>query len=108
MIFINPIEHIYNDLSLQYRVFLQHIETARMKIASSELVSIVSNTIPKWQIIENKQLFRKFEFKDFSQAFGFMSRVSLEAEKMDHHPNWSNVYSKVEVRMQKIVREFFF
>lgn len=42
------------------------------------------------------KLYRKFEFKDFSQAFGFMARVALEAEKMDHHPEWKNVWNTVE------------
>ncbi|HLX93007.1 MAG TPA: 4a-hydroxytetrahydrobiopterin dehydratase [Puia sp.] len=46
---------------------------------------------------ENNTLYRKFEFKDFSQAFGFMARVALEAEKMDHHPLWTNVYNRVEI-----------
>ena len=40
---------------------------------------------------------RKFTFKDFNQAFGFMARVALVAEKMDHHPEWSNVYKTVDV-----------
>ena len=46
---------------------------------------------------KNNQLYRKFEFKTFSEAFAFMTRVALAAEKMDHHPNWSNVYNKVEI-----------
>jgi 4a-hydroxytetrahydrobiopterin dehydratase len=49
-----------------------------------------------WQEQDNK-LYRKFEFKNFSEAFAFMTRVALEAEKMDHHPLWTNVYNKVEV-----------
>ena len=43
------------------------------------------------------KLYRKFEFKNFSEAFAFMTRVALEAEKMNHHPTWSNVYNKVEI-----------
>lgn len=46
---------------------------------------------------ENNKLYRKFEFKNFSEAFAFMTRVALEAEKMDHHPLWTNVYNLVEV-----------
>ena len=42
---------------------------------------------------------KKFVFKDFNEAFGFMSRVALAAEKMDHHPEWFNVYKTVEVTL---------
>jgi 4a-hydroxytetrahydrobiopterin dehydratase len=46
---------------------------------------------------QNNSLYRKFEFKDFSEAFAFMTRVALEAEKMNHHPVWTNVWNKVEI-----------
>ncbi len=46
---------------------------------------------------ENNQLKRSFQFKNFVEAFGFMTKVALVAEKMNHHPNWSNVYNKVEI-----------
>ena len=46
---------------------------------------------------ENNKLYRKFSFKNFSEAFAFMTRVALAAEKMDHHPEWKNVYNTVEV-----------
>jgi 4a-hydroxytetrahydrobiopterin dehydratase len=49
-----------------------------------------------WQQTEN-QLYRKFSFSDFSEAFAFMTRVAIEAEKMDHHPRWSNVWNTVEI-----------
>jgi 4a-hydroxytetrahydrobiopterin dehydratase len=48
---------------------------------------------------ENNSLKQVFEFKNFVEAFGFMSRVALIAEKMNHHPNWSNVYNKVEISL---------
>lgn len=49
-----------------------------------------------WQEKDNT-LYKKFEFKNFSEAFAFMMRVALEAEKMNHHPLWTNVYNKVEI-----------
>jgi 4a-hydroxytetrahydrobiopterin dehydratase len=48
---------------------------------------------------ENNQLKRNFEFKNFVEAFGFMSKVALVAEKMDHHPEWKNVYNRVEIAL---------
>ena len=49
-----------------------------------------------WKEADNK-LYRKFEFADFSEAFAFMTRVALAAEKMNHHPLWTNVYNTVEI-----------
>jgi 4a-hydroxytetrahydrobiopterin dehydratase len=49
-----------------------------------------------WTETDNK-LYRKFKFKDFSEAFGFMTRVAIAAEKADHHPTWSNTYNTVEI-----------
>ncbi len=49
-----------------------------------------------WQEQENT-LYRKYEFKDFSEAFAFMTRVAMIAEKMNHHPKWTNVWNTVEL-----------
>lgn len=49
-----------------------------------------------WEEKDNA-LYAKFEFRNFSEAFAFMTRVAMEAEKMDHHPKWTNVYNTVEV-----------
>ncbi len=46
---------------------------------------------------ENNQLKRSFKFTNFIEAFGFMAKVALIAEKMNHHPNWSNVYNTVDI-----------
>lgn len=45
----------------------------------------------------NNKLYKKYKFKNFSEAFAFMTRVALIAEKMDHHPLWTNVYNTVEI-----------
>jgi len=53
-----------------------------------------------WREVEGRDAIAKtFTFEDFNQAFGWMSRVALVAEKMDHHPEWSNVYRTVEVTL---------
>ena len=48
---------------------------------------------------EDDKLQRSFKFKDFSEAFAFMARVALAAEKMDHHPEWTNVYNTVDIKL---------
>jgi 4a-hydroxytetrahydrobiopterin dehydratase len=53
-----------------------------------------------WQKSEAKSaIFRSFKFKTFNEAFAFMTRVALKAEKMDHHPEWFNVYNRVDVTL---------
>ncbi len=51
-----------------------------------------------WQEEDNK-LKKDFQFKDFTEAFGFMAKVAIIAEKMDHHPYWSNVYNQVSIHL---------
>jgi len=51
-----------------------------------------------WEEKDNK-LYKKFTFKNFSEAFAFMTRIALIAEKMDHHPYWINVYNQVEISL---------
>ncbi len=54
--------------------------------------------LPGWSTVEGRDaITRRFTFKDFNAAFGFMTRVALKADQMDHHPEWSNVYNKVDV-----------
>ena len=48
---------------------------------------------------ENNKLVREFKFDDFTQAFGFMTKVAIHAEKMNHHPNWSNVWNTVTIEL---------
>ncbi|XP_053421932.1 pterin-4-alpha-carbinolamine dehydratase 2 isoform X1 [Nycticebus coucang] len=51
------------------------------------------------ELSERDAIYKEFSFKNFNQAFGFMSRVALQAEKMNHHPEWFNVYNKVQITL---------
>lgn len=56
--------------------------------------------LPGWTLDEEQRaISRNFRFHDFAQAFGFMSQMAIVSEKMDHHPEWFNVYNRVEVRL---------
>ena len=58
----------------------------------------LSTTLPSWQLVEGRDAIRReFRFRDFSEAWGFMARVALLAEAQDHHPEWSNVWNRVEI-----------
>ncbi|XP_043510240.1 probable pterin-4-alpha-carbinolamine dehydratase [Frieseomelitta varia] len=53
-----------------------------------------------WSVQQNRDaIYKEFLFKNFNQAFGFMTKVALQAEKMDHHPEWFNVYNKVNITL---------
>lgn len=57
-------------------------------------------TLPQWRVSDDATgISRTVRFKDFVGAFGFMSRVALLAERADHHPEWSNVYNRVDIRL---------
>ena len=64
---------------------------------NDELLSLLNND---WKIVDNRNaIFKKFKFKSFIQAFSWMTSVAIIAEKMDHHPEWANVYNTVEVTL---------
>jgi 4a-hydroxytetrahydrobiopterin dehydratase len=64
--------------------------------AHKEALSILTG----WTLVEGREaMSKRFVFRDFNEAFGWMSRVALLAEKLDHHPEWSNVYKTVEVTL---------
>ena len=69
------------------------------KVLSSDVLSkLIDQEALDWKIIEDgKKIKKTFKFKSFIEAFSFMSKVAIYAEKKDHHPEWSNVYNKVEI-----------
>jgi 4a-hydroxytetrahydrobiopterin dehydratase len=71
-----------------------------MKKLEGDARKAALKAIPRWSEVQTRDaITRKFVFADFNEAFGFMSRVALMAEKMDHHPEWFNVYKTVEVTL---------
>ena len=70
----------------------QKLDAAQRKAALDELAG--------WKMVEGRDaITRTLKFADFSEAFGFMTRVALAAEKLDHHPEWSNVWNRVEITL---------
>src|SRR5690554_2607928 len=69
-----------------------------MKSSSVLGASTAVEQVPGWGVEEGRDAIRReFTFKSFNEAFGFMTRVALKAEKMNHHPEWCNVYNRVTV-----------
>ena len=58
----------------------------------------LGQVLPHWRLVSGRDAIRRdFSFRDFNEAWGFMSRVALLAEKHDHHPEWANIWNKVEI-----------
>ena len=66
-------------------------------LQADELISL-HKELPNWEINHSK-LRREWQFKNFVEAFGFLTKVAIIAEAMNHHPNWSNVYGKVIIEL---------
>jgi len=63
-------------------------------------IAALATALPAWaQQDDGKAIHRSFRFKDFSEAWGFMARVALLAEQLGHHPDWSNVWNRVEITL---------
>ena len=67
------------------------------RLNESQLTALAT-THPNWSV-EGEKLRRDFQFSNFVEAFGFMSKVALLAESRNHHPNWSNVYNRVSIEL---------
>lgn len=71
---------------------------ARPKALDPAALDAALEGLSHWSLDDGK-LFRELRFADFNEAFGFMTRVALVAEKLDHHPEWSNVYATVRIHL---------
>ncbi|MBI1663533.1 MAG: 4a-hydroxytetrahydrobiopterin dehydratase [Nitrosopumilus sp.] len=66
-----------------------------MRLSQEEIEEELKN-LPGWSVVNDK-LHREIEFESFNQAFGFMTRAAMEIEKMNHHPEWFNVYNRLVI-----------
>ena len=69
------------------------------KLSTDELPKLLAELNHLQLSADSTSIFRSFMFADFNEAFGFMTRVAIKAQEMDHHPEWSNVYNKVEITL---------
>ena len=68
-----------------------------MRLSQLDIEEQLKN-IPGWSVV-NEKLHKEFEFASFNEAFGFMTRAAMEIEKMNHHPEWFNVYNRITVEL---------
>ena len=70
----------------------------KAKPLTSLEIGSLKDTLPEWEV-QGEKLYRRFNFKDFVQAFGFMTKVAILAESIGHHPEWENVYNLVKIKL---------
>ena len=68
-----------------------------IRLSQSDIEEELKN-LPGWRIV-NEKLHKEFEFANFNEAFGFMTRSAMEIEKMNHHPEWFNVYNRITIEL---------
>ena len=69
------------------------------RLTAAERAALASG-LPHWKLVEGREAIeRNFQFRDFSEAWGFMNRVALLAESHNHHPDWSNVWNRVRIEL---------
>lgn len=68
-----------------------------MRLSQAEIEEQLKN-LSGWSIV-NEKLHKEFKFESFNQAFGFMTRAAMEIEKMNHHPEWFNVYNRITIEL---------
>lgn len=94
------LQKLLGDLCVKYYCVLQ-ADKLTQEERDTQLQPLLQSG---WKVQNNRDAIEKeFQFKDFNQAFGFMTRVALLAEKMDHHPEWFNVYNKLQVSNYQVL-----
>ena len=68
------------------------------RLLKSSEIELINQSAPGWSI-QDQKIYRKFKFKNFIEAFGFITQIALLAESSNHHPEWSNVYSQVKIHL---------
>ena len=68
-----------------------------MKLSQTDIDEELKK-LPGWRVV-NEKLHKEFQFESFNQAFGFMTRAAMEIEKMNHHPEWFNVYNRITIEL---------
>ncbi len=68
------------------------------KLLEPQEIKSLQKELPEWEITQS-QLKRKWQFSNFVEAFGFITKVAMVSEAMNHHPDWSNVYAKVTIKL---------
>ena len=68
-----------------------------MRLSQTDIDEELKN-LPGWSVV-NEKFHKEFQFDNFNQAFGFMTRAAMEIEKMNHHPEWFNVYNKITIEL---------
>jgi 4a-hydroxytetrahydrobiopterin dehydratase len=95
--------HNLRTISLSADQFVQNKDKSKMagKLTEEQRKTDLEPLLKSgWTIVNNRDaIYKEFLFKNFNEAFSFMTRVALLAEKMDHHPEWFNVYNKVQVTL---------
>ena len=76
----------------------EHLSDDEYRKLSQQEIELEVGKIHGWKVVDGK-LKRTFEFENFVQAFGFMTQVAIEAEKINHHPEWFNVYNRLEINL---------
>lgn len=70
-----------------------------MSAYTNQQIETELRKLPEWSLNNENKLFSTYQFEDFTTAFSFMTAVALEAEKLNHHPEWSNVYSLIKIKL---------